>query len=85
MVEAFRDANVVVSLVVKIDRVLERLSIVVCGPVVMVVDDLFGERWLLNADNSSLIFVISVCRLISAPLIAFCSLLSRSRSYDDSV
>lgn len=90
MAEAFRDAMVAVSLVVKVDRAVERLSIVGCGPLVMIggdlmVEDLVGERWGLNADSSSPILVISVCRLVSALPIAFCSLLSRSRSYDDSV
>lgn len=88
--EAFRDAMVAVSLVVKVDRAVERLSIVGCGLLVMIggdlmVEDLVGERWGLNADSSSPILVISVCRLVSALPIAFCSLLSRSRSYDDSV
>lgn len=64
VVEAFRDAKVVVSLVVKVDRATERVSIVGCGLLVMVgdgliVEDLAGERWSLNVDNSSPILVIS--------------------------
>lgn len=89
-VEAFRDAKVVFSLLVKLEIVVERISIVGCGLLVMVGDgleleDLVGERSSLNADSSSPILVMSVCRLVSALLIVFCSLLSRSRSYDDSV
>lgn len=65
MVEAFRVAKVVVSLVLKVDRATERASIVGCGLPVMVgdgliVEDLVGERWSLNVDNSSPILVISV-------------------------
>lgn len=68
---------------------MERVSSVGCGLLVMVVNDfvleyLVGERWSLYADSSSPILVISVWRLVSALLIAFCSLLSRSRSYSDS-
>ena len=89
MTDAFRDANVVDSLVVKVDRAVERVSSVGCGLLVMVVNDfvleyLVGERWSLYADSSSPILVISVWRLVSALLIAFCSLLSRSRNYSDS-
>lgn len=89
-VEACRDAKVAFSLPVKLDIAAERVSIVGCGLLVMAgdvleLDGLVGERSILNADSSSPILVMSVCRLVSALLILFCSLLSRSRSYDDSV
>lgn len=87
VVVAFRDAKVVVNWVVKVDKAVERMSIVGCGLLVITGDDipvenLAGERRILNAESSSPILVISACRLVSALLIAFCSLLSRSRSYD---
>ena len=89
-VEAFRDAKVAFSLLVKLDIAVERISIVGCGLLVVAGDglgleDLVGERSRLSADSSSPILVMSLCRLVSALAIVFCSVLSRSRSYDDSV
>lgn len=85
-VEAVRDARVVVRVVERVARLAESASMVGCGirvPVVVVGldgDDLVGDRWSLNTLSSSPILASSACKLVSVVLIAFCSLLRRSRS-----
>ena len=89
VVEAVRDATVVLRVVERVATLAERASIVGCGILELLVavcleeEDLVGDRWSLNSLSSSPILVSSAWKVVSAVLIAFCSLLRRSRSCEE--